>query len=563
MSERNPAATLAASSAREPAAREATEKPRFCPNCAEREPTRLVEGVKKGKLGIPVAVWLCDSCAQSAEAKLGKLSPKKRRAVKGRISAGKYGTTIMKLAYRFGGFTARQLGPMLLLEQPGRFARTKASSPDGAAHKAAYEALLHLKTNKLMKSVGVWREHAVGPRDGRIEEFYHLHAEGVLWGARANGVADAMEARKSYKDHQLPRRAEHSAYRNDIYLRILRDFDESRRSWGDLSDLDTEDKRLVVVSKVSDFNGESWEGYPYTVGPLVQKRTRGGRKYELLYPDGHPTLRWADGLECAFEVEAERESWAREAARKVDRYAGYWLRLYKEMEAEWRSPEVAPLEEELARLEAERDAANIASGDSIRWTLFYQENPHLSPKALKSLWERIAAFKAKRPEFLGLPEEVAPVIFVHETAEISEGVRKRLQARQYPIPRLDEFRDYLLGVMSDEWALDALNASHQRRQAAGLPLEDVGLRGYPLHVLNRLFLFTSWEELKPKEHRNLSTGEVYKVDKVGHTLAAVLTPMGVAGEGAPREKMSLRAVAEERAALAKLPAQEERGVASL
>lgn len=133
MSERNPAATLATSSARESAA--APEKPNLCPNCAEREPTRLVEGVKKGKLGIPVAVWLCEACAAAIP------EPKKKsRPVKGRLSTGKHGTVIMKLVYRFGGFTMRQLGPMLLLEQPSRFAKSRKAAEEKAAEARLPEA---------------------------------------------------------------------------------------------------------------------------------------------------------------------------------------------------------------------------------------------------------------------------------------------------------------------------------------------------------------------------------------------------------------------------------------
>ncbi len=510
------------------------EKPSLCENCEKREPVRLMTSPTfVGKAGLPVAVWLCEACAVMVP----KPASKKKRPTRGRMSAGKYGSAVMAIAFRFGGFSARQLGELLLRENPGRFAKgEREGSTKRRAVKAAADALILLRRNGLMRSVGVWREHVYGERGGRIEEWYYLHGEGVLWGARTNGVVDGKEATVAYARHQLPRQAEHAAYRNDLYLRWLWDFEAKRRREVEAGTLE-ENAKHVVVSGVADFSGESWEGYPYPVGYLKTKKgkevPKRGRTHEWLYPDGHPILKWADGLECAFEIEAERESWAAQAATKVDRFAAYWLRLYRQMEEEWREPKRRPIEEEIARVEARRKQ-------------LYEEghkkgeirSKTLSEGRLRELRAKLAEINASRPAFQGLPPEVLPVVFMHQSAVISEGVRTRLRDRQYAMPRLDEFRQYLTEAMRG-WATVQLSEIDEKQKAAGRPTVEILPEHYVHYILDFLFVFTSWEQLRVGDEDD---------DEVGASLYPVYTPLGAMGR-ARSKTTTLRRTAEVRGSL--------------
>ncbi len=348
------------------AAAAAEEKPERCESCGKREAHVLTTSpTHKSKAGLLIPIWLCAVCASLVPQPVVKpeVKPKKKRR-RGRLSAGKNGTVAMTFAYRLGGLTARQLGQLFLLDDKGMFSKSRVPR-EAAAAKGAAEILARLRAEGLMKSVGIWRSHAVGERGGRIEEFYYLEGEGILWGAVGVGVVDAKGAQDAYKRHQLPRRAEHSAYRNDIFIRMLKDIGKSRRLYeGNPSE--------VVVSKVEDFIGESWEQYPYAVARFVNKRgaeePRRGRTWEWLYPDGHPRFVWEDKLECAYDVEAERESWAPQGANKVDRYAAWWLRLYRQLEKASTPPVVAELQAELDEMNAyrERTAQEIKNPDLPR-----------------------------------------------------------------------------------------------------------------------------------------------------------------------------------------------------
>ncbi len=498
---------------------EAGEKPERCESC-ERRPATVKTTIPGhvSKLGLPLPVWLCAECVQlipRTEPVVAQPKKKKRERVVGRMSCGKYGPAVMKLAYRFGGFSARQLGELLLLEDPSQFARSKGE-PSRAARVAAAETLNLLRKNRLAKSVGIWRRHAVGERDGRIEAFYYLSGEGILWGAWENGVMDKEDALTHYGYHQLPRASEHAAYRNDVYLLMLKDFAEDRRRRAARGTLE-EDAASVVVSGVEDFNGESYAGSPYAVADAEPKKgkwretpQRRGRKTYWLYPDGHPRIAWADGLECYFEMEAERESETAEGADKVDRYAAHWLRVYKQMEDDWREPKIRALEEdiaaraerlreieaelagianegELARLSGEREEPGAAQARQDRRMKLLRERatPYLSAAEGQSLKRRLAEARRSRPPWRGLPAKISPVLFVHRTKLWSEGIRTRLRDGKYPMPRLDEFREYLTDVVAQE--------AETRESAASLVEK----------VVDSLFLFTSFEALQPEEGKTL------------------------------------------------------------
>ncbi len=527
-----------------------TKPPELCKNCGEHPPVGVVVSPTPGEEGAPRAVWMCGWCKgllaeaaaereRLAAAKATAEKRKRKRATRGRMSAGKHGAAIMALAFRFGGFSARQLAGFLLLQDPERFggqwlageARARAElvaelgsleeledeerreayreverrgdeAAFGAARQAAADALSSLRKNKLMLPVGVWRAHVYGERGGRPEEFYYLSEQGRLWGAGPNGVADEDEARVAYSFHQLPKEAEHAAYRNDIYLRMFKDFEFRRRlSEGSGAPVD---QASVVVSGIEDFNGESWEGFPYQVGRFQPRKgkakPRRGREYEWLYPDGHPLLRWADELAVAFDLEAERTSGARKGAEKVDRYGAYWSRLYKLLEEEAHAPALRPLEEEASDIEERRakllaTARDEAVDESARKAAGRELADERSPVALKKLLalrEEIAGVKASPPPFLGLPEGVSPVLFVHQTEMRSKGVRQAIRDRQYPTPRYDEFVEHI--VRAREAQLAAVNEQRREAGAPEIPFDEFAAN--VRRSMDSLFVFTSWEELR-------------------------------------------------------------------
>lgn len=494
-------------------------------------------------------IWLCRVCESLVPRPKPEAKPKKKTDRR-RRSAGRYGEAVMALAFRYGGFTAGQLGQLMLLENPGRFeaqrergeekareaikARQAVGSidelrkPSGeaayyealedidtagkaaagtAAFKAAADTLRQLKRYKYMLSAGVWRRHAVGERGGRPEEFYYLDETGVLIGARKNGVVDAGDALTAYAQHQLPLRPEHSAYRNDIFIRMLQDFELRRQE-------EREDPSDTVVSGVKEMHGESWQGYPYKVGKLPERewstRRRRKRENELLYPDGHPELKWADGLAVGFDLEAERESWATEGANKVDRYGAFWLRIFKEAVEVAVSPDLAPLQEELAWILERRKHltaihTNKEEPRERREEAIAElegENERASDKNLKAHMEMIEAVKANPPRGMVFPAEVSPVVFVHQTRVWSEGVRKKLRAREYPMGRYDELVDYVIGI----WELDRLVINNELRVSGRAEISPEEFSALVRRTIDSLFIFTSWEELQRGANENLDEG---------------------------------------------------------
>ncbi len=305
----------------------------------------------------------------------------------------------------------------------------------------------------------------------------------------------------------MPLRPEHSAYRNDIFIRMLQDFELRRQE-------EREDPSDTVVSGVKEMHGESWQGYPYKVGKLPERewstRRRRKRENELLYPDGHPELKWADGLAVGFDLEAERESWATEGANKVDRYGAFWLRIFKEAVEVAVSPDLAPLQEELAWILERRKHltaihTNKEEPRERREEAIAElegENERASDKNLKAHMEMIEAVKANPPRGMVFPAEVSPVVFVHQTRVWSEGVRKKLRAREYPMGRYDELVDYVIGI----WELDRLVINNELRVSGRAEISPEEFSALVRRTIDSLFIFTSWEELQRGANENLDEG---------------------------------------------------------
>ncbi len=554
------------------AAAAAEKKPEVCGSCEQRPPSVLttLPGYVS-KAGIPIPIWLCSVCLElipEPENRAPRKKPKKKQV--GRVSTGKYGKAVMRLAYRFGGFSARQLGEFLLRQNPRRFAKSR-TTPERAAFIAARDTLRLLKANRLMDSVGIWREHAVGERGGRIEEFYHLSPKGIHWGAAVNDVVDSKEAIEAYKRHQLPKEPEHSAYRNDIYLWMLRDFELERSVYyGGDEKMEQRYASEIVVSTLKDFSGESDERYPYIVSRFQNRRVSPGtalqgRRYEKLFPDGRARIEWMDGFVGEFDMEAERESKVKKAAGKVDRYGAYWLKLYKDVEAEAHAPRVRPLEERATRIEEERarllplqtgegvpkeirrraitrlTGENPDTGEKAEVELLAGEEPDITVEKLGELRKEIAAIKDSPLPFMGLPEAVAPVVFVHQTKQRSENTRQKLRDREYPMPRYDEFLTYM-SVRMMGWARDRLFAINKKRIDNREEPVQIDFGAYAAAFLDSLFVFTSWEELRQVDEESDEEGALLP----GSTLRDIYTSLSTTAEARGR---SLREVSEVRETL--------------
>lgn len=503
------------------------QKPELCENCAVREPEELVAaGSKMGAAGIPVAVWLCSECVAAIPAP----SKPKRRKTTRRTPIGRYGKDLMRIMYRVGGGTANQLGAFLSRERPEVFGSRK--DPLASSIKVAQEELPSLRKAGLLKSLGVWREHAVGPRTtGRPEELYYLVGEGIAWGGSQNGVTDRAEAVESYKYHQLPLRPEHAAYRNDIYLRMLEDSEHAND----------------VEMRVGDLWGESFSDYPYPVGryaepsegsEMTAKRAR-RRRFEWLYPDGRVGITFDGVLVSGFDVEAERESGAREAARKMDRYAGYWARLYEAREKEGQAPRRRQIAKRLKEIETRLSSTKL--GGMIRLGLADERTAHE---------EEIAALDVEfdAQGYLGLPEGMRPVLIVHRTFEESERAFRLLQEGNHKSPRLDDLNKYL-AKEAGEQAVRNLRKKHlreNREEPSEETLQEVRKAAADQVDIRRLFAFTSFSYLRPQEKRekDLVSDEEY----VTTTRFSFLNICRTLHAGVD-EEVSLCSIAEQREAM--------------
>lgn len=279
---------------------------------------------------------------KAGDASAGKKKPRRRE--RDRIEYSRYRDDALEFAYRFGGYTARQLSELLELRYPELEAKTEAKvSP---ALRASYRAIESMKRSRLFKKVAVRRGHLAGA-DGRVtpEDFAYLSpAEGgraAVWAGSLCGVEKARDAREGYRRHQLPRRPEHASWRTDLVLLLLWD----ARAAG-------------VEAPLDEAFGESYPGYPYWVakaaidkaGEKLPTRKNARAYYDPVIPDGTVSLHGEH-----FDVEVER--WTRTGSvggkkgvvSKVERHASHWLRLIERRgetpSGVWRGmpEEVAPL----------------------------------------------------------------------------------------------------------------------------------------------------------------------------------------------------------------------------
>ncbi|MDP9438381.1 MAG: hypothetical protein M3P49_06525 [Actinomycetota bacterium] len=259
---------------------------------------------------------------KAGDASAGKKKPRRRE--RDRIEYSRYRDDALEFAYRFGGYTARQLSELLELRYPELEAKTEAKvSP---ALRASYRAIESMKRSRLFKKVAVRRGHLAGA-DGRVtpEDFAYLSpAEGgraAVWAGSLCGVEKARDAREGYRRHQLPGRPEHASWRTDLILLLL---------W--------EACAAGVAAPLEEAFGESFPGYPYWIAkPALDKagaplptRKNARAYHDPAIPDASMVL-----YDVRFDLEVER--WTRTGAvgvrgkkgvvGKVERHASHWLGL--------------------------------------------------------------------------------------------------------------------------------------------------------------------------------------------------------------------------------------------
>ncbi|MDP9438019.1 MAG: hypothetical protein M3P49_04650, partial [Actinomycetota bacterium] len=168
---------------------------------------------------LPAAPDPNDASAKKAKGR------KPRRRERDRIEYFRYRDDALEFAYRFGGYTARQLAALLELRYPDLAGDCEAKiSP---ALRAAYRAIESMKRSKLVKKVAVSRGHLAGGEDGVTpEDFVYLSpadgARAAVWAGSLCRVEKARDAREGYRRHQLPRRPEHASWRTDLIVMVLR-----------------------------------------------------------------------------------------------------------------------------------------------------------------------------------------------------------------------------------------------------------------------------------------------------------------------------------------------------
>lgn len=348
---------------------------------------------------------------KSADASAGKKKPRRRE--RDRIEYSRYRDDALEFAYRFGGFTARQLSELLELRYPELVG--DGESKTSPSLRASYRAIESLKRSKLVKKVAVRRDH-LAEADARVtpEDFVYLSpaygSRAVVWAASLCGVEQADEARDGYKRHQLPRRPEHASWRTDLILLLL-------RAAGDAG----------VEAPVAEAFGESYPGYPYWIKkPLVDKageplpeRKNGRSYYDPAIPDASVEIygtrydleveRW---IRTGY-VETGRKKGKKGVVPKIERHAAYWLRLYKLAEGL------------LVRTWIKQRAAELKAAKSER----------------KVTKPEVAAYRDSLG-WLGLPEDVAPLVIVMRTEADADRMRARVRAAydEGRMPRLAELQ---------------------------------------------------------------------------------------------------------------------------
>lgn len=298
-------------------------------------------------------------------------------------------------------------------------------------------ALDRLARQGLVRRVDINKKQRGGRRGG-VELLFFLSdarsGEAIIAGAMRNGIKDPVKAKANYMRGGLKGR--HTKIRNDFLIRAI--LDAGRTPGAEV------DRERV--------GGESHRGFP-VLGAKVT-RDKAGRKlsgfdlaktgYEELNGDGYLPVRFrADSpgggsVECPFLVELELWTRTDVVAEKIDGYAAAWARMH---------------------------------GDAVRgW-------PEKSGKS-----------GVPKDFFVGLPTEVAPVVFLFETGAAARRMRDRLYA-------------------GEGGAMDRYDALAKR------------LANFGVYV-GRLFLFCGMDEILPRlRYSDPDLGELRETS--GHVFDAV------------------------------------------
>ncbi|MDP9485705.1 MAG: hypothetical protein M3Q49_07965 [Actinomycetota bacterium] len=342
-----------------------------------------------------VSITTTPAAPGSVDASVGEKKAKSRkppRRERDRIEYSRFREDALEFAYRFGGYTARQLSELLELRYPDELGSKNPGAKVSPALRAAYRAIESMKRSKLVQKVAVRRGHLAGS-EGKVtpEDFVYLSSadsgRARMWAGALCGVEKAQSAREDYRRHQLPKRPEHASWRLDLILLMLR----AAREGG-------------VEAPLEEAFGESYPGYPYWLkkpnidkaGEVLPERRNARAYYDPVIPDGSVSLYGA-----RFDVEVER--WTRTGTAggkgkgvvpKVERHAAYWLRRYERAEEalvrEWSASMRAAHGKERPR-KTELDAYRASLG------------------------------------WLGLPGEVAPLVIVMRTEAAADGMRSRVR----------------------------------------------------------------------------------------------------------------------------------------
>ena len=250
-------------------------------------------------------------------------------------------------------------------------------------------ALERLARQGLARRVDVNQKQRGGRRGG-VELLFYLSdarsGEAIIAGAMRNGIKDPVKAKTNYTRGGLKGR--HTKIRNDFLIRAILDA-------GRTPGVEVDRERV---------GGESHRGFPVLGAKVTHDKA--GRKlsgfdlakarYEELQPDGYLPVRFrADSpgggsVECPFLVELELWTRTDVVAEKIDGYAAAWARMH---------------------------------GDAVRrWA------------------DKSGRSGVPRDYFVGLPPEVAPVVFLFETGAAARRMRDRLYAGEGgPMDRYDAF----------------------------------------------------------------------------------------------------------------------------
>lgn len=254
-------------------------------------------------------------------------------------------------------------------------------------------ALDRLARQGLVRRVDINKKQRGGRRGG-VEHLYFLNdarsGEAIIAGAMRNGIKDFGKTKANYMRGGLKGR--HTKIRNDFLIRAILD---AGRTPGVEVDRD----------RVS---GESHRGFPILGAKVTHDQA--GRKlagfdlakagYEELHPDGYLPVRFPTDspegsvVECPFLVELELWTRTDVVAEKIDGYAAAWARMHQ---------------------------------DAVRgWP------------------EKTGKSGVPKDYCVGLPPEVAPVVFLFETGAAARRMRDRLyEGEGGSMDRYDAFTNRL------------------------------------------------------------------------------------------------------------------------